>query len=157
MKSTGKGGEKMYCRYCMAKIADGLAVCPVCKKSQTAETPAHHLIPGTVLNGKYVVGAALGEGGFGITYIGKNRLLNMKVAIKEYFPSGLVARVGSFSSDVTKSSSEQQKTMYEKGKRRFVDEAQTLGQLTEDEGVVSVYDFFEENGTAYIVMEYLEG
>ena len=61
----------------------------------------HHLSPGTVLNGKYEIGAVLGEGGFGITYIGQDINLDMKIAVKEYFPSGIVNRNSAVSAEVT--------------------------------------------------------
>ena len=72
------------CFNCMKTTDDG-AFCSFCgKKSKTAAT--HHLTPGTVLHGKYTVGYALGEGGLGITYVGLDNSLQMKVAIKEFFP-----------------------------------------------------------------------
>ena len=146
----------MYCKYCMAKIPDGARECPCCRRDLTVEEPPHHLSPGTVLQNRYIVGSALGEGGFGITYIGKNKLLDMKVAIKEYFPNGFVRRDSSVSTTVTGFTADG-KEVFAKGKERFLSEAQTLGRFSNEEGIVSVYDFFEENDTAYIVMEYLEG
>ena len=144
-----------YCPYCMNEIEGD--VCPVCGKSRTGPFPAHHLQPGTVLQGKYVVGAALGEGGFGITYIGKNINLGLRVAIKEFYPNGFVNRATVVSNNVTCTDNETAKNIFEKGKTRFLDEARILARFAKEDGIVSVYDLFEENNTAYIVMEYLEG
>ena len=81
-----------YCSKCMEPVGEGELRCPYCGYAAGAEVPPHHLMPGTVLNRKFLVGTALGEGGFGITYIGRDLLLDMKVAIKEYYPSGYVNR-----------------------------------------------------------------
>ena len=78
---------------CMACKADEQEACPVCGFIERDFVPEkHHLPPRTILKGQYLVGCALGEGGFGITYIGWDLFLHMPVAIKEYFPSGVVIR-----------------------------------------------------------------
>ena len=146
-----------YCKYCMSEIDDNASVCPECGKDLTCEEPIHHLRPGTLLAGRYVVGAALGEGGFGITYLGMNTKLDMKVAIKEFFPFGYVHRVATASATVTDRTEAADEDFFEKGRQRFLSEAKTLAKFNNETGVVSVHDFFEENNTAYIVMEYLEG
>ncbi len=116
----------------------------------------HHLSPGTVLNGKYEIGAVLGEGGFGITYIGQDINLDMKIAVKEYFPSGIVNRNSAVSAEVTVNVGNAQAD-FEKGKENFLKEARTLAKFANNPNIVSVRDFFSENNTAYIVMEYLCG
>ena len=69
-----------YCVFCMSKTDN--SVCEHCNKNQQDYVSAiHHLKPGSLLNGRYLVGAVLGEGGFGITYIGRDTNLDMKVAI----------------------------------------------------------------------------
>ncbi len=141
----------------MSEIDDDASVCPKCGKDLTSEDPVHHLRPGTLLAGKYVVGTALGEGGFGITYLGINTKLDLKVAIKEFFPFGYVHRVATASATVTERTETADESFFEKGRARFLSEAKTLAKFNNENGVVSVYDFFEENNTAYIVMEYLEG
>ena len=148
-----------YCKFCMAEMNDGASVCPVCGKDQAegVQTQLHHLQPGTRLADRYVVGAVLGEGGFGITYIGLNERLRLKVAIKEFYPFGYVNRVSSMSKTVTERTDVTNEEFFKKGRERFLSEARVLAQLNGEPGVVSVYDFFEENNTAYIVMEYLEG
>ncbi|MBO5076319.1 MAG: leucine-rich repeat protein [Clostridia bacterium] len=146
-----------YCKYCMSIIQEGAEVCPLCGRNLRGAEPMHRLQAGTVLAGKYVVGVALGEGGFGITYIGVNTVLGLKVAIKEYFPFGYVQRVATMSSTVTERSDLTEESFFKKGRARFLEEAQTLAKFNNEDGVVTVLDFFEENNTAYIVMEYLEG
>ena len=131
-------------------------ICPHCGYNMNSEIPKHHLQPGTILGGKYWVGNAIGEGGFGITYIGYNLNLEIKVAIKEYFPNGLVSRDTSNTDTVTIFSGSTQQ-MYEQGREKFVNEARALAKFDNLQGIVSVKDFFMENGTAYIVMEYVEG
>lgn len=140
----------------MKKISDEVGVCPNCGKTQSGELPPHHLIPGTLLNGRYLVGRALGEGGFGITYIGLDTLFDMRVAIKEYYPNGFATRSSQLSTNVSSTYSSD-KEFYNKGKTRFLDEAKTLARFCDEEGIVSVRDYFEANNTAYIIMEYLDG
>ena len=82
----------MLCSYCMNEIGQVSEKCPHCGKSTAVTVPPHMLVPGTVLCGRYIVGIAKGEGGFGITYIGKDTKLDRTVAVKEYFPSAGAGR-----------------------------------------------------------------
>lgn len=147
--------EQSNCVYCMNPSATD--VCPQCGRrgSEYVSAP-HHLMPGTILNSKYEVGSVLGEGGFGITYIGRDINLDMRVAIKEYFPSGIVNRNNTASAEITAHYGDAQ-TFFEKGKKSFLGEARTLAKFSNELSIVSVRDFFSENNTAYIVMEYIEG
>ncbi|MGN1120525.1 MAG: protein kinase [Oscillospiraceae bacterium] len=111
------------------------------------------LAPGSILNGKYQIESVIGEGGFGITYRGRDTLLDMPVAIKEYFPYGYAVRNSTVSSQVEISQVQQFQDM----KQKFLTEARTLAMFSSIPAIVNVRDFFEENGTAYIVMEFLEG
>ena len=112
---------------------------------------------GTLLNqNHYRINGLLGQGGFGITYDGTDLLLNVHVAIKEYFPKGLAARHASFSKTVTSASSDD-RTVYLKGLENFLKEAQNLAKFSGEENFVHVSNFFRENGTAYIVMEFVDG
>ena len=147
----------MLCSYCMNEIGQVSEKCPHCGKSTAVTVPPHMLVPGTVLCGRYIVGIAKGEGGFGITYIGKDTKLDRTVAVKEYFPSGIVNRNSSVSPNVTQTSEPQGQDAFRKGRERFLNEARTLAKFTGELGIVNVIDFFEENSTAYIVMEYLDG
>jgi len=110
---------------------------------------------GTVVGGRYTLEAVLGKGGYGITYKGMDNRLQIPVAIKEYYPIFWCSR---FSENGPKVSVNQgMEADYCKGLDRFQDEARTLAQLGNVTGVVRVTDFFEENGTGYLVMEYLDG
>ena len=111
---------------------------------------------GTRLIGRYTIEGVLGQGGFGITYLGIDELHEKKVAIKEFFPQGIVTRNIEYQDTVTVTFVGE-KDNYEKGKERFLKEARTMAKFSKDEGIVKALDFFEINNTAYIVMEYLEG
>lgn len=110
----------------------------------------------TELIGRYVIQEVLGQGGFGITYLGIDKLYGNKVAIKEYYPQEIAMRKAQYEDVVTVTSIEE-KNNYDKGKKRFLDEAQVMARFNKNEGIVKILDFFEANNTAYIVMEYLEG
>lgn len=147
---TGK-----YCIHCMEPMADGR--CTVCGRSASEyQSLPHHLLPGTVLNGRYVIGRVLGEGGFGITYVGFDINLEVKVAVKEYYPYGIVNRNNTFSNEVTTNVSTVS-AAYDKGKAKFHEEARMLARFSDLPNIVAVKDFFPFNNTEYIVMEYLEG
>ena len=120
------------------------------------QTESHHLRMGTRLNNRYLIQGVLGEGGFGITYVGMDEVLCQKVAVKEFFPRGAITRNNQQTNEVvsvygTKAAN------FHQGEEKFLQEARTLAQFNNVAGVVRVQDFFRENGTAYIVMEYLEG
>lgn len=130
--------------------------CPVCGYEDGDPPKAsHHLPVGTVLNDRYLVGRSIGEGGFGITYVAWDRALDIKLAIKEYFPVSLATRIPG--QTVVSVVGEERRETYEYGLSRFLDEARILAQFDQTPGIVSARDFFEANGTAYMVMNYLEG
>ena len=109
---------------------------------------------GTVLKARYRVDEIIGMGGFGITYRAWDLVFERQVAMKEYFPVGIVTRTqGMTVSAISRNLTESLKH----GIRRFLQEARDLMRFQENPGIVSVLDFFEENGTAYMVMEYLDG
>ncbi|MCQ2521732.1 MAG: protein kinase [Lachnospiraceae bacterium] len=108
---------------------------------------------GTVLAGKYVLERVLGQGGFGITYQAVEYETNLKVAIKEFFPDAMVTRTGT---TVTSFSGERQEN-FNYGKSCFLQEAETLAEFSEVPGIVHVLGYFEENDTAYFVMDFVEG
>ena len=120
------------------------------------EENLHCLRKGTRLIGRYIIEGVLGQGGFGITYLGIDELHEKKVAIKEFFPQGIVTRNIEYQDTVTVTFVGE-KDNYEKGKERFLKEARTMAKFSKDEGIVKALDFFGINNTAYIVMEYLEG
>lgn len=120
------------------------------------EKNSYSLQRNTGLIGRYVIQEVLGQGGFGITYLGIDKLYGNKVAIKEYYPQEIAMRKAQYEDVVTVTSIEE-KNNYDKGKKRFLDEAQVMARFNKNEGIVKILDFFEANNTAYIVMEYLEG
>lgn len=111
------------------------------------------LASGTVLAGQYIIDRVLGQGGFGITYAATDHKTGNKVAVKEFFPDTMAARQGTTVVSFTGERGES----FAYGKDRFLDEAQTLAQFIGNENIVRIHTYFEENGTAYFVMDYVEG
>lgn len=148
--------EKEYCPYCMSPVQEGRP-CAVCGLTGgNYMSSPHHLPPKTILKERYLIGRVLGEGGFGITYIGCDLQLELKVAIKEYFPIDCANRIAAEKLSVSNYSSAA-KSRYESGKLRFLREARMMAKMDKQQVIVGVRDFFELNNTAYIVMEYVEG
>lgn len=107
----------------------------------------------TILNGRYLVGNVLGAGGFGITYMAQDMVSNCPVAIKEFMPEGMLSRVtGARTVQV-----HVQTSVYESCRTRFLEEARLLYSFRNNPNILTVYRLFEENGTAYYAMEYLDG
>ena len=129
--------------------------CPHCGRSTNYEGNPMHLPAGCVVHGAhpYVIGAALGQGGFGITYIALDMVTGVRVAIKEFFPTFCSGRTGG--SNVMPYQGQEES--FSKGKARFLEEAQVLKSLSDLNCVVNVLDFFQFNNSAYLVMEFLEG
>ena len=125
------------------------------------------LLEETLLHEKYQIKKVLGQGGFGITYLAYDQTLQQNVAIKEYFPVKIVRRLGNtlrkgqgeyeLSATAMVYPQNGQEEKYLNGMQNFLEEAQVLFGKFDVEGLAAVKDYFEENGTAYIVMEYLSG
>ncbi len=144
------------CMNCMEEYSDEFEICPHCGYIRGTEPEeVYHLWPETILNGRYIIGVVVGFGGFGITYKAWDAQLEKVVAIKEYFPSSLVNREED--NIHVRLYSDKGKDEYEKGLERFMDEARSTAKFSKHPNIVNVFEYFEENGTAYIVMEYLEG
>lgn len=146
--------DMILCPHCMAVCNAGMRLCPACGRPMQCTNGTHQLPIGTFLNKRYLVGCAIGGGGFGITYVGYDTLLNIKVAIKEYYPSGAANRSSTAKVYPTSGGG---RDSFEIGKKRFLNEAAILSGFIGDSGIVTLRDFFEANGTAYIIMEFLEG
>lgn len=147
--------SKNVCLYCFGTL-DSNRVCLSCKKkADDTPAPPHHLPQRTLLADKYLIDKSLGEGGFGITYLAWDVTCGLKVAIKEYYPSGYVNRMPRSNQVIINSKQNQQAS--NRGLKRFIEEAKVLAKVKNLPGIVSVRDFFSANGTAYIVMEYLDG
>ncbi len=132
---------------------DASAVCPFCRYRPNADRSGALLPVGTQLK-RYVIGEKLGQGGFGITYRGFDLKLHIKVAIKEYYPSDLVGR--SVGRNTVVLNSREHEELFSYGLKTFLKEARTLAQMKHPH-LVRVLNYFEMNGTAYLVMDYLEG
>ena len=145
------------CPYCMAPLSGDEGVCPVCGRDGSAYAPqVHHLPPGTLLEERYLLGAVLGEGGFGITYVGLDTRLDVKVAVKEYYPRDRAARsAADFPAVVSLVGMPPEG--FDRGRQRFLEEARVMARMEKQPAIVGVRDFFQANGTAYIVMEYVQG
>ena len=110
-------------------------------------------IGSTLMQGKYRIVAVLGQGGFGITYKGEHTMLGTTVAIKEFFMKGACERDEN-STHVTTSQSNSE--LASRFRTKFLKEAKTLAALKHP-NIIRVFDVFEDNGTAYYVMDYIEG
>ena len=134
----------------------GAEQCPECGylEGSTPLSPIL-LVPGTWLLGRYRTGKLLGQGGFGATYLGWDDRLQIRVAVKEYFPTNLVAREPG-GSGMTPYTAEL-RAPFAKGITKFLEEARTLARLRDIREIVAVQDYFEDNRTAYLVMELLQG
>lgn len=132
-------------------------VCPYCGYCEgTPPKELYHLYPGVGLyNNRYVIGTCIGFGGFGITYKAWDNVLETVVAVKEYYPTGLVQRVPGKPQVIIYTG--ESKEEYMQGLERFLDEAKNMAKFVDNPNIVHVDAFFEKNNTAYLVMEYLPG
>ena len=141
------------CPYCSSPIPDNAVKCPVCggdiSDTLGESSSCTPLDNGSIVFLKYKIEKVLGQGGFGITYLAYDEKLERKVAIKEYFPDGIAVRTGS---KVTIPPTRDNEENIE----NFKNEAKSIAKL-KNPWIVDVYDVIEENGTVYIVMEYIEG
>lgn len=151
------------CLGCMNILPHPKAVCPICNWSrQSSQNNLSQLKQGITLtnqaNGnQYLIGKAVGNGGFGIVYVAFDLTNNRKVAIKEYFPIQFVSRDHSGKTIVPINNNETNRNFLAKQKRRFYQEAEKMQLFHDSPNVVNVLDYFEANSTAYIVMEFIEG
>lgn len=148
---------KIRCLNCMQEYEQyqNSGICPYCGfKDGAPPLEAYHLYPGIVLAGRYLVGTVINVGGFGIIYRAWDQTMNRLVAVKEFFPSASVNRIPErrevFCSD-------NYKKEFESGKKGFLEEARNTARFSNYPNIVNIYDYFEENNTAYIVMEYMPG
>lgn len=146
--------EQRRCFGCMG-LTDQ-PVCPRCGWSAQRNNEFHQLPVGTVLADKYLVGRALGQGGFGITYIGWDRNLDIRVCVKEFFPMSTVNRDHSIANTVNCNATVLMNG-YASSRERFLREAKSMAKFRDVPQIVSIFDFFQANNTAYMVMQYIEG
>lgn len=143
------------CLSCFGEFGDEFQVCPHCGQIEiTTPKEPIHLIPGTIINGRYVIGLAIGSGGFGIVYKAYDLKLESIVAVKEFFVSKLMTRAQGEKSIIINGKS---RVEYEYRKNRFLAEARNMAKFGGHRSIPNIFEFFEDNSTAYIVMELLEG
>ena len=143
------------CFECFKEYDEAYQVCPHCGSIEIKKpNEPIHLAPGTILANRYILGLAVGSGGFGIVYSAWDMKLETIVAVKEFFVSRLVTRAeGLKNLIITKKSQEE----FEYRKERFLAEARNMAKFGSHRSIPNVFEFFEENNTAYIVMELLHG
>lgn len=152
---ANRSGEATYCYACMRVLKRKTKECPNCHSPVPyVPTNPQLLTPGTLLASRYLIGRPLGSGGFGATYIACDLRDNTVCAVKEFFPSGLCTRSAAGARVIP---SPDEEGSFSKYLGSFLDESRRLQGLSGAEGVVRVTDSFQENGTAYYVMEYLSG
>lgn len=151
IESNGHGGKPLTVEMLRGEN------CPVCGRSPgDAKSSPHLLPPGTILNDRYLIGCAQAEGGYGILYIGFDMVLQLRVAVKEYFPVERCTRLAQAALAVSVFPGVQEH-IFMRGKRKFLVEARILAKMEKQDVIVDVRDYFEDNNTAYIVMEYIDG
>lgn len=144
------------CNNCFEEYDGELGLCPFCGHvNGEPSIDAFCLTPGTIIANRYVIGQKTNSGGFGIVYKAWDKKLETVVAIKEYYPSGLVNRSPGETKVILVASRREHEFVY--GKTRFLEEARNMAKFSTHKNIVNVYQYFEENNTAYIVMEFLSG
>lgn len=144
------------CYYCMKEHSDEEVTCPYCGHQPELQDTLYYLQPGTWLcEGRYLIGNAVNAGGFGIVYRALDKTFDKLIAIKEYYPGGIAARTPGTNQVLIYS--DKRISEYEQGKERFLNEARKVAKFNTHPSIVDVYDFFEENNTAYMVMEFMDG
>lgn len=144
------------CKNCFNEYEEKYNVCPHCGYYEDMqEDPLYRLPHGTLLNNRYVIGATLGIGGFGITYKAWDKKLEKIVAVKEYYPHSIVNRIPGTKDIILVD--KKSIAVFKFGYNRLLDEARYVARMKGKDNIVGVYTFFEENNTSYMVMEYVKG
>lgn len=144
------------CYNCFKKYDAEFAFCPYCGQIlQELPRDEYLLSPGTLLLDRYLIGKAVGSGGFGNVYKAWDKKLETVVAVKEYYPQSIVNRIPGTDEVVLVSGKNRKE--FEYGKSRLLQEARNIAKFSSHKNIVNVFEFFEENNTSYMVMEYLHG
>ncbi len=144
---------KSLCELCFSEL-DSNGVCHECDGEHERHPIA--LPKGAMLQGRYVIGQVLGKGGFGVTYLAYDLVNETRIAIKEYMPDGIAYRNAGGDTGVSTFDESKNET-FVTGAKKFYDEAQTISRFNGNPNIISVYEFFHENGTVYYTMEFLDG
>lgn len=146
----------MRCCSCMKEYSGEYEVCPYCGYIRGSQGEGMYYLPqGILLSKRYEIGVQINAGGFGIIYKAWDRVFNKLVAVKEYYPGGIAARTPGTKEVMVYS--EKRVEEFKKGKERFLNEARTVAKFNTHPNIANVYDFFEANNTAYMIMDYMEG
>lgn len=130
--------------------------CPNCGFSAAEYSADPLVLPiGTKLNNKIIIGRVMGKGGFGVTYLGYDLRMEKTIAVKEYYPNGIVYRAPG-GTEITINDAKSAEN-FEKGAEKFYAEAEMVAQFNGNPNIVSVYDYFRANNTVYLVMEFIQG
>lgn len=144
------------CLYCMEELYKENDICPACGKALDLYSPeSYHLLPGSLLCGRYYVGVCREYRGESIIYAGFDKLLQQKVNIKEFFP--LEYAVRKKGRQHIELYVDEFRTPYNDGLKRFLGEAKRLAKLRDYKNIVKVLDAFEYNGTAYQITDDISG
>ena len=144
------------CASCFRETVNEQGICTACgfDGAENREKYPLALPAGSILNGRYIIGKVLGQGGFGITYMARDHQQGQTVAIKEFFPDAMATRTSHTA--VTPLTGEKGEN-FSYGKDTFLMEAKTMAEFIGNPNIVRVYSYFEENDTGYFVMEYVDG
>ena len=141
------------CLSCFNEYEDS-NICPFCGKEPLKQKEPIDLMPGTILAGRYLIGENVGTGGFGIIYRSFDLKFETVIAVKEYYPRRIVTRAAGTKDIIVNTKGREE---FEYRKKRFLAEARNMAKLGDNKNIPNVFEYFEENNTAYIVMEFLEG
>ncbi len=147
-------GEKKLCYGCMQMKSAQERTCPHCGYAEGSPYDPNYIIPGTVLNERYAVGAMIGHNSEGATYMGYNKSIGCRVLIREYMPQGLCVRV---KGKAVISVNPNQVVQYKALMAEFTELNKALAQMRGTPHINPVLDLFATNNTTYAVYEYLEG
>lgn len=143
------------CYSCFKEYDEQFSVCPHCGQPEIKSPKAViHLAPGTILADRYILGRAVGAGGFGIVYRAWDTKLEAIVAVKEFYVNRLVTRAPGLKNLIVSKKSQDE---FEYRKERFLVEAKNMARFASHRSIPHVFEYFEENNTAYLVMELLQG
>ena len=145
----------LFCPNCFQSDCFNGRLCYQCGYEQKAAVDSRAMRAGVLLKNRYFLGRVLGIGGFGITYLAFDSRLRQRCAVKEYFPVEWAVRMAG--TNQIEPNSQLKDELYYHGKDVFVKEANILLEFQRESHIVNVRDFFEQNGTAYLVMEYVQG